>query len=229
MKVTFHGHSVVRVETNGTTLLIDPFIRGNSMCDLDASTVTADYIILTHGHNDHVGDTLEIAKRCHSIVIAPYELAVYLSWQGLRTHGMGVGGSFRFPFGTIKQTQAIHGSAYIIEGKEEIVYAGAPSGVLITTNEGTIYHAGDTALFSDMRLIGDETPIDVAFLPIGGNFTMNIDDAVKAASLIQAKRVVPLHYNTFPIIEQNPLAFVAALPDGVGLYLKPGESVTVGK
>lgn len=166
MKVTYHGHSAVKIETNGKTIFIDPFITGNPMTDLKPEDVHVDVILLTHGHNDHVGDTVSLAKKNDALVIAPYELATYLSWEGVRIHPMHIGGSFTFDFGKIKFTQAFHGSSYV-EENETIVYTGMPSGILFQAEGKTIYHAGDTALFSDMKLIGEMNDIDVAFLPIG--------------------------------------------------------------
>ncbi|RNA70338.1 metal-dependent hydrolase [Alteribacter keqinensis] len=226
MKLSFHGHSVVKIETNGKTILIDPFIKGNDLCDLDAGKVKADVILLTHGHNDHVGDTIDIAKRNDALVVAPFELATYLGWQGLNTHPMHIGGAHEFDFGRIKLTQAFHGSAYTDDEKQEIIYTGMPSGILFFAEGKTIYHAGDTALYSDMKLL-EKYRIDVAFLPIGDNFTMGPDDAAVAADWIGAKKVVPMHYNTFPVIEQNPKSFAEALGNDTGHVMKPGDEVEV--
>lgn len=224
MKVSFHGHSVVKIETNGKTILIDPFINGNGETDLKADEVKADVILLTHGHNDHFGDTVEIAKRNDALVIAVAELATYLSWKGVKTHGMSIGGAYEFDFGKVKLTQAFHGSSYT-EENQNIVYTGMPAGILLKAEGKTIYHAGDTALFSDMKLIGERNKIDLAFLPIGDNFTMGPEDALLAAEWIKAKKVVPIHYNTFPVIRQNPEDFVSKLPSSVGLLLRAGESI----
>ncbi|WP_456278012.1 metal-dependent hydrolase [Bacillus sp. AK128] len=223
MKVSYHGHSVVKVEANGKTILFDPFINGNGLTDLVADEVTADVILLTHGHNDHVGDTISIAKRNDALVIAPNELAGLLGKRGLRVHPMHIGGAYQFDFGKVKLTQAFHGSAYEEDG--QVYYTGMPSGMLLTIDGKTIFHAGDTALFSDMKLIGDLNQIDLAFLPIGDNFTMGPEDAVLAAKWIKAKKVVPIHYNTFPVIEQNPDSYVQQLDEGVGQVLQPGEVI----
>ncbi|TWI56973.1 metal-dependent hydrolase [Halalkalibacter nanhaiisediminis] len=225
MKISYHGHSVVYVETKGKRIIIDPFITGNGLTDLDADKLEVDVILLTHGHNDHVGDTVELAKRNDALVVAPFELATYLGWQGINTHPMHIGGSHTFEFGTVKLTQAFHGSSFTVEEEQKIVYTGMPAGILFTAEGKTIFHAGDTALFNDMKMIGERNTIDLAFLPIGDNFTMGPEDAEVAAEWLQAKRVVPIHYNTFPVIEQDPEAFADQLSGKKGLSLKVGESI----
>ncbi|MBC6975456.1 metal-dependent hydrolase [Bacillus sp. Xin] len=227
MKVSYHGHSVVKIETNGKVILIDPFLTGNPKTDLKAEDVKVDAIILSHGHGDHVGDTVALAKKNNAVVVAPFELATFLGWQGVNTHPMHIGGSHVFDFGKVKFTQAFHGSSYIDEENQTITYTGMPAGILFTAEEKTVYHAGDTALFSDMKLIGSLNNIDVAFLPIGDNFTMGPEDAVLAAEWIGAKTVVPMHYNTFPVIEQDPHLFIQKLTSSTGKVLEAGESITL--
>ncbi|MEK4426604.1 metal-dependent hydrolase [Solibacillus sp. FSL K6-1523] len=224
MRISFHGHSVVKIQTNKQTILIDPFINGNGQTDLQVEKENPDVILLTHGHNDHVGDTVELAKKNDALVVAPNELANYLGWQGCRVHNMHIGGAHVFDFGKVKYTQAFHGSSYVTENNE-MIYTGMPGGILFTAEDITIYHAGDTALFGDMELIGKRHPIDVAFLPIGDNFTMGPEDAAYAVSLLKPKIVVPIHYNTFPPIVQDPNDFAKLVEDADVQVLKVGEEV----
>ncbi|MBV7506095.1 metal-dependent hydrolase [Bacillus sp. sid0103] len=226
MKISYHGHSVVQILSNGKRILIDPFINGNQLTDLKVDEIRPDVIILSHGHNDHVGDTVELAKKNNALVVANHELSTYLSWQGVNTHGMHIGGAHQFEFGKVKLTQAFHGSSYTTENNE-IIYCGMPAGILFMNEDKTIYHAGDTALFSDMKLIGERHPIDVAFLPIGDNFTMGPEDAAYAAKLLKAKTVVPIHFNTFPPIKQDPFKFIDMLEDKNGRVLQPGEAIEI--
>ncbi|WLR44178.1 metal-dependent hydrolase [Bacillus carboniphilus] len=227
MKVSYHGHSIVLIETKGKKIIIDPFITGNSLTDLDANNLKVDVIILSHGHNDHVGDTVQLAKQNDALVVAPFELATFLGFKGCQTHPMHIGGKHEFDFGLVKFTQAFHGSSFIDEDNQQIVYTGMPAGILLTIDEKTIFHAGDTGLFSDMKLIGERNQIDLAFLPIGDNFTMGPEDALLAASWLNVKKVVPIHYNTFPVIEQDPYAFAEQVTPGEGIVLEVGECIKV--
>ncbi|MDN3450609.1 metal-dependent hydrolase [Planococcus sp. APC 3906] len=206
MQLSYHGHSVVKIQTNGKTILIDPFINGNSLTDLDVDTEQPDAILLTHAHNDHVGDTVELAKKKNAKVVAPVELANYLGSQGVDAVGMNLGGSHEFDFGTVKYTKAFHSSSYTTESGD-VIYGGMPAGILFTAEGKTVYHAGDTELFGDMELIGKRHDIDVAFVPIGDFFTMGPEDAAYAVGLIKPKVAVPIHYDTFPPIKQDPEKF----------------------
>lgn len=205
-KLTYLGHSAFILEGAGTAIVIDPFLTGNPLATMAAKDVKVDWIILTHGHSDHLGDGLDIAKSNNATIIAPFELASYCSAMGVNAHPMHIGGAHEFPFGKVKLTIAHHGSA-VVNG-ENIVYTGNPCGVLITMEGKTFYHPGDTGLFYDMKLIGEMNQIDLAVLPIGDNFTMGIDDAVKATEFLQPKKVIPMHYKTFDVIEVNPMEFV---------------------
>ncbi|MFC0187884.1 metal-dependent hydrolase [Fictibacillus aquaticus] len=225
MKITYHGHSVLHVETGSSSIWIDPFLTYNGLCSANPDEVKADVILLTHGHNDHVGDTIDIAKRTGALVVAPFELAEHLEKKGLKTHPMHIGGAREFDWGKVKFTQAFHGSSFT-EEDGTTVYTGMPAGILLTVNNKTIYHAGDTALFSDMKMIGERNSIDAAFLPIGDNFTMGPEDAVDAASWINAKLTVPIHFNTFPVIKQDARAFVDKLKVP-GRVLESGETIFI--
>lgn len=207
VKATFLSHSGFIIEGEDHSIVIDPFLSGNPLAKTKAEAIKCDFVILTHGHGDHLGDGITIAKNNNATLIAPYELAMYCQWQGVeKVHPMHIGGSFGFPFGKVKLTLALHGSA-VVDGNN-IIYTGNPCGVVLTINGKSIYHAGDTGLFYDMKLIGEMSKLDVAFLPIGGNFTMDIDDAVKAAELLNPALAVPMHYNTFDVIKADPQQFV---------------------
>lgn len=223
MKVSYHGHSVVLIETNqGEKIIIDPFLTGNPLTDLIADQVKFDYILVTHGHNDHVGDMVSLAKKNSATLISIPEISHFGMKKGIKkVHEMNIGGSFEFPFGRVKMVFAQHSSGYTTD--EEMIYMGEAAGFVIEIDGVTIYHAGDTAYFSDLELLSEDFDIDLAFLPIGDNFTMGIRDAVKAQNKIQAKKVVPMHYDTFPVIEQNPQEFINQLPEDVGYAMKVGE------
>ena len=225
MTVKFHGHAVLSFSNNDSNVIIDPFINGNELTDLTVEDVKADYIILTHGHNDHVGDTIEISKNNDSTIIAPVELADYLEGQGLNAIGMNVGGEGEFEFGSIKFVHAFHTSSFT-DDDGVINYTGESMGLILKINGKTVYVTGDTGIFGDMELISKlNGPIDVCFIPIGGHFTMGIDDASYAINnFIKPTIVVPTHYDTFPPIKADPEAFKDKVNTNCQV-LKPGEAV----
>jgi L-ascorbate metabolism protein UlaG (beta-lactamase superfamily) len=226
--VRWLGHACLLLETAGKRVLIDPFLTGNPAAAARADEVAADFILISHGHGDHVGDAVAIAQRTGATVIANYEISEWLKKQGLKegkVHGQQHGGGYGHPFGRVKLTLAFHGSA-LPDGS----YGGNPCGFLIYTKDGKkIYDAADTGLFGDMRLIGEEG-LDLAILPIGDNYTMGPDDALRAVKLLQPKKVLPIHYNTWPLIAQDGAAWAArvrAETKAEVVVLKPGEVLEV--
>lgn len=225
MKLRYFSHSAFQITTDsGIVILIDPFLDENPTSPVTSDEVKPNYIILTHAHGDHLGDTVKIAKENNATVIAVNELADYSTSKGLNAHNMHIGGAFNFEFGRVKFTIAHHGSL-----SPDNHFGGEPAGVLITADDKTIYHAGDTGIFLDMKLIGEMNNIDYALLPIGDNFTMGVDDAVKAAEFLQADVSIPMHYNTFPIIESSPNEFKAKV-EALGkksIILKYGQEIAL--
>lgn len=203
MKLRYFSHSSFQITTNdGKVILIDPFLDDNPTCNVKSTDVNADYIILTHAHGDHCADAFKIADRCNSLFICVNELANYCAEKGYKAHNMHIGGGYNFDFGRVKFTIAHHGSE-TPDGK----YAGNPAGVVLNIEGKTIYHTGDTGLFLDMKLIGELDKINYFIAPIGDNFTMGIDDAVKAVEFVNPDISIPMHYNTFPVIEADPNEF----------------------
>ncbi len=224
ISLTWYGHSVWQIDFSGTQILIDPFLSGNPVAPLTAEEAAADFIIVTHGHGDHLGDAVAIAKRTGATVIANAEIAGWLRKRGVKTHSQHIGGGFRHPFGYVKLTIAVHGSS-LPDGS----CGGMPAGVLISAAGKKLYHAGDTGLFASMELIGDEG-LDVALLPIGDNYTMGPDDALRAVKLLRPRLVVPMHYNTWDLIAQDAHAWagrVCAETDTRPLVMNVGETITL--
>ena len=228
LKITYYGHSTVLLETDEHKIVIDPFFAPNNpLAPISVDKVEADFILLTHGHGDHVADAAALAKATGALVIGNFEVVSWLQAQGAENvHGMNTGGAFTFPFGRVKLTIAHHSST-MPDGSS----GGHPNGMIVSLNDGyDIYVAGDTALTYDMKLIGEAGGVDLALLPIGDNFTMGPDDAVRAAQFVQTKHVIPVHYNTFPPIQQDPEVFAEKLRRQAEIdctVLAPGQSMTI--
>jgi L-ascorbate metabolism protein UlaG (beta-lactamase superfamily) len=223
MKLTYYGHSCFAVVINRFTLLFDPFITPNELAKtVDVNKVAADYILVSHGHEDHLADAAGIAKRTGAMLISNFEIATWFGRQGVnKSHAMNHGGAAKFDFGRVKYVNAIHSST-LPDGSS----GGNPGGFVIESAEGHFYYSGDTALTMDMKLIGESTKLKFAVLCIGDNFTMGAEDAVKAAGFVQCTEIVGVHYDTFPPIKIDHAAAQAKFSNaGSRLHLlKPGES-----
>ena len=211
-KVTYLGHSGFLVEANGTKIVVDPLLTNNPLAKLKPENVKADFVFLSHGQAQQIQDGASIAKANQATLVAPLELARFVERFGVKSHPMQVGGAFQFPFGRVKLTFAHHSSSFI-EDEKEAVYLGNACGFLMTLEGKNMYHAGDTGLFYDMQLIGQLQKIHLALLPIGGNFTMDIEDAIKAVEFLNPELAIPMHYNTFENIKASPQEFVTRVRD----------------
>jgi L-ascorbate metabolism protein UlaG (beta-lactamase superfamily) len=226
LSLTYHGHATLSFVADGTHIVVDPFFApSNPAAKTQVAAVQADYILQTHAHGDHITDTVALARRTGAQVICVPEVAGWLQKQGVQNmHGMNTGGARSFPFGRVKMVVAHHSS-----GLPDGSYGGNPVGFVVHFNEGIdVYMAGDTSLTYDMRLIGDAGGVDVAFLPIGDNFTMGPDDALQAAQWVQAKCVIPVHYNTWPVIAADAAAFADKLRRGAEIdctVMQPGDTI----
>ena len=224
MRLTYYGHACFSVEVAGKALLFDPFITPNPLAkEIDIATIAADFILVSHGHGDHVADVIAIAQRTGATVIAPFEVGEWFTKQGVKNvQSMNHGGSATMPFGRVKLTAAIHSSS-MTDGS----YGGNPCGFVVESSDGNFYYSGDTALTLDMKLIAEQTELAFAVLPIGDFFTMGIDDALRAADLVGTNQIVGVHYDTFPPIALNKeAALTAARAAGKSLFLpKIGETI----
>lgn len=224
MRLTYYGHSTFLLETSRARLVLDPFFDDNPASPVKAADIACDYLLVSHGHSDHCADALALARRTGAPIIANYELCEYFARHGAQTHDLNPGGGINLPFGRVKLTPAIHTSS--IELEPVPPYGGVACGLLISADDRHLYHAGDTALFSDMALIG-RVGLDVALLPIGDNYTMGPDDALLALDYLRPRLAVPMHYNTWPKIAQDAAAFArrAALARHPVRPLQPGEAL----
>ena len=226
LTLRYHGHSCWEIDDGSHRVLIDPFLEGNPKASVKPDSFTkVDAIIVSHGHGDHLGDSVAIAKKTGALVVSNFEIAAYAEAKGARSHGLHIGGGRQFPFGHVKLTIAHHGSTG--PNGEAL---GNPAGIVLTMGGKKIYHAGDTGLFMDMQLIGEAWgPLDVALLPIGDNYTMGIDDAVRAAVYLKAKTCIPMHYNTWEPIDADPNEFVkkAGAKGQKAVVVAPGGDFTV--
>jgi L-ascorbate metabolism protein UlaG (beta-lactamase superfamily) len=228
IEITYLGHSTFLFTIKNKTVLFDPFIRPNELADqIDITTLQPDYILVTHGHEDHVADVEAIAKQSNAMVVSNFEVISWFEKKGIKNvHPMNHGGSKTFDFGIVKYVNAIHSST-MPDGES----GGYPGGFVVKCEDGTFYFAGDTALTYDMKLIGEEFDLDFAVLPIGDNFTMGINDAIKAADFVGTSRIIGMHYDTFPYIEiDKDAARSAAHEAGKELLLLTiGQNITLGK
>ena len=228
-RLIYHGQSCFEIHATKAKLIVDPWLDDNPVADIAAAEVECDVILVTHGHSDHIGDTEAIAQRTNATVVSTYELVCYLESRGLgvTAHSMHIGGAHDFDWGRVKLTPALHGGIVDVEGGTHFT---VPCGFLVTVDGKTIYHAGDTGLSAEMALIGRLDNIDVAILPIGDNYTMGPDDALEAIKMLVPKTVVPMHYDTYDLIQQDAELFaqrVGAETSATCAILKPGQALDI--
>jgi L-ascorbate metabolism protein UlaG (beta-lactamase superfamily) len=225
VKIKYLGHSSFLISSADSNVLIDPFLTGNPMAAMSSDELTPDLILVTHGHEDHLGDAIEISKRTGSTILGTFEVANYCSSKGANVRDGHIGGVAKFPFGLVKFFNAVHSSS-----AGDGTPLGNPCSFVIVMDGKAIYHAGDTALFGDMALIAEEFDLDLAILPVGGHYTMGIDDAVRAEKLLNAKNVVPMHYDTFDVIKADVADFCRKIEGQTKAkcaVLRPGEELSI--
>ncbi|MBI1966351.1 MAG: metal-dependent hydrolase [Gemmatimonadetes bacterium] len=222
LTLTFHGHACFVLEGDGRRVIIDPFLTGNPAADIGLDRLPkVDAVLLSHGHGDHLGDAIPIAKRDGATIVATFELATFCGTNGAIVHGMHIGGAHQFPFGRVKLVPAFHGGA--VEG-DDGSHTTNPCGLVVTLGGKTIYHTGDTALTLEMKLL--EGRVDVMLVPIGDNYTMGVDDAVRAVEFVRPHIAIPMHYNTWDIIRADPEDFRRRVGNRADVViLAPGQSL----
>jgi L-ascorbate metabolism protein UlaG (beta-lactamase superfamily) len=225
LTLTFHGHACFTLEANSHRLIIDPFLTGNPAADIPLARLPkVDAILLSHGHGDHLGDAIPIAQRDSATIVATAELAKFCGQRGAIVHAMHIGGSHQFPFGRVKLVPAFHGGA--VEGDTTGQFTTNPCGVLVTVDGQSVYHCGDTGLTVEMQLLAGR--VDAMLVPIGDNYTMGIEDAVRAVELVRPRTVIPMHYNTWDVIKADPQEFKRQVGDRARVVLlTPGQTHTL--
>ncbi len=222
MNLTYHGHACFEASGEGQRIIFDPFLTGNPKADVPADKIPKlDAILLSHGHGDHLGDAIQLSKQHGATIVATYELAQFCQDRGATTHAMHIGGSHRFPFGTVKLVPAFHGGA--VEG-DDGTHTTSPCGLLLTLGGKTVYHTGDTALTVEMQLL--EGRVDVMLVPIGDNYTMGVEDAVRAVGFVKPHIAIPMHYDTWDVIRADPEDFKRRVGDRADVViLAPGQTI----
>jgi len=225
LKVIFHGHACFALEADGRRVVIDPFLTGNPVADIPVARLPkVDAVLLSHGHGDHLGDAIPIAQRDGATIVATAELARFCGQRGASVHAMHIGGAHEFPFGRVKLVPAFHGGA--VEGDTTGQFTTNPCGLVLTMGGKSAYHCGDTALTLEMQLLAGR--VDVMLVPIGDNYTMGIEDAVRAVELVRPGTVIPMHYNTWDVIKADPEQFKRQVGDRARVVvLAPGQSHTL--